>query len=167
MNDNNLYWFIAQYKSRSFIAAQRNLVQQGFETFLPFIKTTKLKGNFFITEEKPLFPSYIFVSSNLKNLTWRAINSTYGISKVIRFGDKPSMISSNVMNVFKAKFIDEKLNSNKNIKQGDKIKVINGPFTNFFFIIENIDEKKRIWVLIDLLGGFRRASLLHNQIMPA
>ena len=167
MNYNNSHWFIAQYKSRSFIVAQRNLVQQGFETFLPFIETTKLKGKIFITEEKPLFPGYIFVSSNLKNLTWRTVNSTYGISKVIRFGDKPSMISSNIMNVFKAEFIGKKLNSNKNIKQGDKIKIINGPFTNFFATIENIDKKKRIWVLIDFLGGFRRTNFLYNQIMPA
>lgn len=149
------------------MVAQRNLAQQGFETFLPFIETIKLKGKIFITEEKPLFPGYIFVSSNLKNLTWRRVNSTYGISKVIRFGDKPSMISSNIMNVFKAEFIDKKLNSNKNIKQGDKIKIINGPFNNFFATIENIDENKRIWVLIDFLGGFRRTNLLHNQIMPA
>lgn len=131
------------------------------------IETTKLKRKFFISEEKPLFPGYIFVSSNLNNLTWKTENSAYGISKVVLFGYKPSMISSNIMNVFKAEFIDKKLNSNKNIKQGDKIKIINGPFNNFFATIENIDENKRIWVLIDFLGGFRRTNLLHNQIMPA
>lgn len=73
------------------------------------IETTKLKRKFFISEEKPLFPGYIFVSSNLNNLTWRTVNSAYGISKVVLFGYKPSMISSNIINVSKLNLLTKNL----------------------------------------------------------
>ena len=65
------------------------------------------------------------------------------------------------MNAFKSIFIEE-----RKFKQRDKVKVINGPFNNFFSTIDSIKENKRIWVFIDLMGGLRRANVLHNEITP-
>ena len=40
----------------------------------------------------------------------------------------------------------------KKLKQGDQVKVLNGPFANFIAAVETYETDQRIWILIDLMG---------------
>ena len=60
MND----WYLIQLKPNSHRLAERNLNRQGFETFLPMQKITRRKASRFVSDLKPLFPGYMFVSVN-------------------------------------------------------------------------------------------------------
>ena len=57
-------WSLIQFKPNSHRLAERNLHRQGFDTFLPKQKITRIKASRFVGDLKPLFPGYMFVSVN-------------------------------------------------------------------------------------------------------
>ena len=82
-------WYLIQFKPNSHRLAERNLLRQGFETFLPMQKITRRKVSRFVSDLKPLFPGYMFVSVNSDLAPWRTINNTIGVSKIVSFEGKP------------------------------------------------------------------------------
>jgi len=140
--------------------AVQNLDRQGFETFLPKIKVTTKKENKFVDKEVFVFPGYAFIGVNLQNSYWTKINSTYGVSKLLSFNNKPSEVPLDFMVALKKRFEDN-INPtiDENLKRGDTIKFNNGPFTDIVANIESIDAKKRIYVLLEVMGGRRRVGI--------
>ena len=47
---------------------------------------------------------------------------------------------------------------------GDRVKIERGPFADFICTIDNIEDNKRAWVLIDLLQRQTRAAVSLNII---
>ncbi len=153
-------WFVAQIKPNSHNSAIQNLERQGFETFLPKMEITQRKENKFIVKNVYVFPGYMFVCFNPKNITWTKINSTYGVSKILAFNNKPCQISSDLILELKKRY---EIISNPMLKEklqkGDYIKFYKGPFTDLFAKIESVDTKNRIWVFIEAMGGNQRLKL--------
>ena len=78
MNQNlNRNWLVVQIKPNSYDLATRNLERQGFQTFLPKMKTTIRKEKKFIYKYTFVFPGYIFVCVASENSHWSKIKSTY------------------------------------------------------------------------------------------
>lgn len=153
-------WLIVQIKPNSYDLAVRNLERQGFETFLPKMKVTIKKENKFIMKDLFVFPGYAFIGIDLKNSNWTKINNTYGVSKVLAFNNKPSVIHFDLIMALKKRYennINQKIN--ENLKKGDAIKFNTGPFANLVANIENVDPKKRIYVLLEVMGGHRKLKI--------
>ena len=157
-------WLIAQIKPNSFDLAIRNLERQGVETFLPKMKTTIKKQNRFINQNVPVFPGYMFIALNAQNFNWTKINNTYGVSKVLAFNKKPSEISYDLIGVLKNRY---EANINPTLKEilqkGDTIKFKSGPFVDLIAKIENVENTKRIWVLLEVMGGYQKLKLQHTE----
>ena len=159
-------WMIAQIKPNSCDLAVRNLERQGFKTFVPKIKTTIKKEDRFINKNVSLFPGYVFIAFNPYQLTWMKINSTYGVSKVLVFNKKPSEISYDIILALKDRYeknIDSTLK--ENFQTGDTIRFNSGPFVDIFARIEKVDSKKRIWILLEVMGGYRKLNLKQTEIL--
>jgi len=157
-------WFIAQIKPNSYDSAIQNLERQGFETFLPKMEITQRKENKFLFKNAYVFPGYIFVGFDPYFITWTKINSTYGVSKIIAFNNKPSEISSDLIQDLKIRYeINSNLTKKETLKQGDSIKFFVGPFADVIAKVESVDENNRIWVLLESMGGYRRLKLQKNQ----
>jgi len=153
-------WLIAQIKPKSHDLAVRNLERQGFDTFLPKMKITIKKENKFINKDEFVFPGYVFIGIDIQNFNWTKINSTYGVSKLLSFNNKPSEVPLDFMVALKKRFEDN-INPtiDENLKRGDTIKFHNGPFADLVANIESIDAKKRIYVLLEVMGGRRRLGI--------
>ena len=150
-------WLVAQIKPNSNDLAFRNLERQGFQTFMPKIKVTTIKENKFINKEVFLFPGYAFIGVDLQNSYWTKINSTYGVSKLLSFNNRPSEVPLDLIVELKKRFQDN-INPTINVKlkSGDKIKFNTGPFADLVTKIESVNSKKRINVLLEIMGGVRK-----------
>ena len=153
-------WLVAQIKPNSSDLAFRNLERQGFETFMPKIKATTRKENKFINKEVFVFPGYAFIGVDLQNSYWTKINSTYGVSKLLSFNNKLSEVPLDLIVALKKRFQDNiSPIMNEKLKKGDIIKFNNGPFTDLVANIESVDTKKRIYVLLEVMGGRRKLEI--------
>ena len=153
-------WFVAQIKPNSYNSAIQNLERQGFETFLPMTGITQRHKNKFVVKNVYVFPGYMFVCFDPHIISWTKINSTYGVSKILSFNKKPSEISSDLILALQTKY---KINSNskqmEKLQKGDSIKFYTGPFTDLIAKVEGTDEKNRIWILLEGIGGLHRLKL--------
>ena len=153
-------WCIVQIKPNSYHSAIQNLERQGFETFLPKMGITERQENKFVVKNIYVFPGYMFVCFNSRIVNWAKINSTYGVSKILAFNKKPSEISSDLILELKIRYeINSNPTQNEKLKKGDSIKFYSGPFTDMIANIESVDEKNRIWVLLEAMGGNQRLKL--------
>ena len=146
-------WFILQFKPNAHYQAEKNLNQQGFETFLPLHDTTTRNASRFINANRPLFPGYMFIRFNRAESEWHKINNTYGVSRLITFNSNLKSIPTTFINDLMKRYdLSGKLLPLKKLKKGDQVKVLKGPFSNFIATVETYETDQRIWILMDLMG---------------
>ena len=146
-------WFILQFKSNSQHLAAKNLNQQGFETFLPLYDTTSRRLSRFISTSKPLFPGYMFIKFDRAESQWHKINNTYGVSRLITFNSLLKSIPTKFVDSLMKRYDSSgKLIPIQKLKEGDRVKILKGPFADFIASVENYEREQRIWVLMDLMG---------------
>lgn len=106
-----------------------------------------------MSRSKPLFPGYIFVSLDVNGGSWRSVNATQGITKIVSFGNKPAEIPGQFVQELKDRCDDDgQFNQDAQLQEGDEVVVTHGPFADVVGRILNISEDQRVWLLLDLLG---------------
>ena len=80
--------------------------------------------------------------------------------KLLTFNNKPCEIPFDLIVTLKNRY-EKKVNPmiNENLKRGDVIRFNNGPFVDFVANIESVDAKKRIYVLLEVMGGYRKLEI--------
>ena len=161
-------WYLIQFKPNSHRLAERNLQRQGFETFLPMQKITRRKASRFVSDLKPLFPGYMFVSVNSELAPWRSINSTIGVSKLVSFDGKPKPLPLQLISGLMLRCdASGELLPPKSLNEGDSVEMLTGPFANFIATVDTIGPEQRIWVLMDFMGQKTRIRVSADQLQLA
>ena len=124
------------------------------------MEITQRQKNKFIIKNVYVFPGYMFVYFDPGIIRWTKINSTYGVSKILAFNNKPSEISSDLILELKRRYeINNNQTQKEKLQKGDSIKFYVGPFADLIAKVESIDENNRIWVLLEAMGGYKRLKL--------
>lgn len=162
----NLPWFVAQLRPQGLARAQAHLANQGFQTFAPELHGTIVKGGVKRQSRKPLFPGYLFVSFDPATPGWAAINATRGVARLILDNPhRPVPLPDALMAGLQARCDDSGLLlPPPNLKAGDRIRVLSGPFADLVTTIDTLPGPQRIGVLIDLMGRSVRTSLPRDQV---
>lgn len=166
MNDDiNQAWFLAQLKPNSHQIAQRHLMRQGFDVFLPMVEeTTRFNGQF-KTASKPLFPGYIFVGFDPRKGVWRAINATQGVTKLVSFGSTAAPVPDGIIDALMHRFDQpDNVQQDPPFEQGATVRVSSGPFTDFIGQVEAVEPDQRVWVLLELMGRKTRIGLSSKDL---
>lgn len=159
-HDRGTSWFLAQLKPNCANIADRNLKRQGFKTFLPLEEETRQRNGRFVTSMRPLFPGYIFVAFDVAHGFWRTVNSTYGITRLVSFGKEPTAVPLDLVSKLLLRSdATGKLLPAKLLKPGDQVTLTKGPFANFVAEVEKIAPDRRIWVLMEVIGGQNRVAV--------
>jgi len=163
--DSGATWFLAQLKPNSARIAERNLKRQGFTTFLPLEETTQKRGGKFVTSARPLFPGYIFVAFHAARGLWRKINSTQGVTRLVSFGKAPAPVPLDLVSQLMLRCdATGKLLPPKLLKPGDQVAITKGPFANFVAEVEQIAPDRRVWALMEIMGGQTRVAVGADQL---
>ncbi|MEQ1878751.1 MAG: transcription termination/antitermination protein NusG [Bdellovibrionia bacterium] len=106
------------------------------------------------TTSRKIFPGYIFVNMFLNEETWHVVKSTSKISGFVG-GQKPSPVpSEEVERITKQVALGaEKPKPKIKFTEGESVRVIDGPFSNFNGTVEEINpEKGKVKVLVSIFG---------------
>ena len=164
-DDQGTTWFLAQLKPNCAQIAQKNLIRQGFDTFLPMEEETRQRNGKFVTATRPLFPGYIFVAFDVAKGLWRSVNATHGIMKLVSFGKEPAPVPRDLVSqLMLGCDTSGKLLPPKLLTPGDQVMLTNGPFANFAAEVQKIAPDQRVWVLMDIMGAQTRVAVDASQI---
>jgi len=160
-------WFIAYCKSREELRAQQNLQNQGIHSFFPKIRKNKIvRGKKSVVEEA-LFPSYLFIKTNKENSTFPKIRSTRGVNNLVKFGNKMISVPETVIeNLERLCYSINDLDADNKIelKQGDKVEILNGSFQGLTAIFKEQDGLERSILFLKLLNQENTVSFSNNDI---
>ncbi len=163
--DDGSTWFLAQLKPNSAKVAERNLRRQNFRTFVPVEEVTKRGKSTFMTAEKLLFPGYIFVAFDVAKGGWQAINATQGITRLVSFGAAPAPVPRDIVaGLIRRCDGQSKLISSEPVSSGDQVVLPCGPFANFVATVDKIEPDRRVWVLLDIMGGKTRVAVPPDRV---
>lgn len=165
---NKKKWFLVQNKPNHHFVAKENLVNQGFNVFLPLIEITRRKSLKFVNETSPLFPGYMFIEFDEINSNWSKINNTKGVNRLVCFSHKPKSVPSELINAIRLRCSSSNIfRQRKELKKGDIVEFFKGPFTNFLAKVEKCDSIERVWVLIEIMGqtSLSKVNVDHLQLI--
>ncbi|MDR9429066.1 MAG: transcriptional activator RfaH [Salibaculum sp.] len=167
-DEDGTSWFLAQLKPNCARIADKHLKRQGFRTFLPLEEETRRRNGKFVTSDRPLFPGYIFVAFDAARGHWRQVNSTYGITRLVSFGKEPVAVPRDLISQIMLRCdTDGKLRPPKMLEPGDQVTLTKGPFANFVAEVEKIAPDRRVWVLMEIMGGQKRVAVGADQLRPS
>ena len=165
----NSRWYLAQTQPRAEAKASLNLRRQGFEIYLPRYLKQRRHARRVEPVLAPLFPGYLFVAIDINAQRWLSIDSTFGVSRLVRDGDRPAAVPLAIITALKCRE-DAKglvvLDQRPRFSPGDKVRVLEGPFGDCYGLYDGMSAGERVAILLDLLGRKVRV-VLHTDIIEA
>ena len=134
-------WYAVYTQPLKEWVAKRNLLNQGFDCYLPSYKKFRKHARKVEEVSSPLFPRYMFVGMDLEVTAWRSINGTIGVANLVCFGHSPVPMPSVVLDAIRERenkdgFIEIKA---QEYAKGQSLKVVVGPFEELTGLFESMD----------------------------
>lgn len=165
-NNQNRSWYLVVTKSQSEFKAQENLLRQGYETYLPLVQNSRRRNGKNIKRTESLFPRYLFIHLDKETDNWAPIRSTIGVAGLVRFGGMPAVVPEKMIANFKNNENEFGLQSveTKELKPGDKVEIIDGPFEGHTAIFQKLKNTERVSVLLDIVGKNTQVTLSADEL---
>ena len=155
------FWCAVQVSRNSFRKAEQALAQQQIAVFCPKHRVEVRRFGKQVAQASLLFPGYFFVAIDEGNPQWRAVMNTVGVSRIVMKKQgvparmPPQLLDGLVQRCDEAGF----LLPPSELQAGDTVRISNGPFSQFIATVERVEPERRVWVLLDLLGGERSVEV--------
>lgn len=148
-------WYVLHTKSRFENVVNDGLYKKSIEVFLPKIIVPSKRKDRRKLIHVPLFPGYVFVKSDLNPVHHLDILKTVGAVKLIGNTQGPIPVPEETVESLRIMVASEKpITTGYEFKKGDRVMVINGPFTGVIGIFDHYRGQGRIIVHIEALGQF-------------
>lgn len=122
---------------------------------VPTEQVVELKKGQKRTSSRKFYPGYILVQMILNDETWHIVMDTAKVTGFVGGGVKPSPIPDSEAEVI-LRQMEEGVSRPKprfRFEEGDDVRVVDGPFSNFQGIVEEIKpDKEKLRVLITIFG---------------
>lgn len=119
------------------------------------------------TSTRKFYPGYVLVQMELDDEVWHIVNDTAKVSGFLGGREKPTPISDEEAEQILSRMEAGKLKPKPKyyFETGDEIRVVDGPFTNFNGVVEDVNpEKGKIKVLVSIFGRSTPVELEFVQV---
>lgn len=162
----NMRWYVAATATHMENRAEVHLNRQGFSVFVPRRKTTIKHGRKMTTKDTAYFPGYIFTLLDLERDRWRSVNGTYGVRSLLPNGEHPAPAPVGFVEMLIAATDSNGLvDLSASLAPGAKVKPVAGPFSNCMGILERIDSRGRVQVLLKIMNGIIPVRMNRADLM--
>ena len=156
-------WYAVATKARDEAIAKANLERQDYQVFLPTVCLKKRRRGRWMPVTEPMFPGYLFVSLVLGADDPAPIRSTVGCIGLVRFGHAHTPVPSSLIAALQGASEDA-LDTPLPFNQGDKVRLIAGPFAGIEAVFDMPRGEDRVQVLLELLGEVQRLTVDQNDL---
>ena len=136
-----------------------------FNVLVPKEKKIKIKdGKRKVVEEK-IYPGYVLVEMIVTDDSWYVVRNTPNVTGFVGAGTTPVPVSLIEIENLKKRIGGEEPQYKIEVKLGEMIKIIDGPFKDFDGKVSEIDEERgKIKVLVNMFGRDTPVELDSLQI---
>ena len=165
-DNQNRSWYLVVTKPQSEFKAQENLLRQGYETYFPLVQTTRRRNGKNVKRTEAFFPRYLFIYLDKETDNWAPIRSTIGVAGLVRFGGMPAQVPNALIDNLKNNEdgFGLQLTQKKELNQGDKVEIIDGPFEGYKAVYQKMKSTERVSVLLDIVGKNTQVTLSVDEL---
>jgi transcription elongation factor/antiterminator RfaH len=160
-------WYLVHTRPNNERKAELNLKAQGFPTFLPQNKKTIRHARRFTTVQRPLFPSYLFVRLDIDRDRWLSINGTIGVSRLFTQQGRPVAVPLHIVENLLAHSDAGLTRLDGSLAEGQRVRILSGPLADFTATVLRLDARRRVDVLLEIMGAAVSASVDRRALAPA
>jgi transcriptional antiterminator NusG len=136
------------------------------KVLVPIEEVIEIKKRGKKVKERRLYPSYVFIKAHLDNEVFSVIRKLAYVTGFVGSRKEPIPLSDEDINL-----IFEKLEKAKeaprpavSFEQGDKVRITDGPFTDFIGTVEEVNlDKARLKIKVSIFGRSTPVELDYNQ----
>ncbi len=136
------------------------------DILIPTEDVMEVKGGKKQVFTKRSFPGYVFVKMEVDDEVWYAIRNTPKVSGFVG-GAKPApLLDSEIDAILKQmKETSERPQPKVLFEQGESVRIIDGPFSNFTGVVDNIyPEQGKLKVMVTIFGRSTPVELEFGQV---
>ncbi|MEO0124132.1 MAG: transcription termination/antitermination protein NusG [candidate division WOR-3 bacterium] len=151
---------------------ERVIKEQGMENnfgkiIIPVENLIKIKKGKKVMEERRLYPGYIVIEMEPTNEALKLVNSVPGVTHFLGTRNKPIPLGEDEVNALLAQVEESKKKIVTKIPftKGERVTVIDGPFTDFVGTVEEIyPEREKVKVMVVIFGRPTPIELGFHQL---
>jgi transcriptional antiterminator NusG len=169
-------WYIVhtysgfEYKVKQ--ALEEHIKAQGKEAYfseilVPIEKVVELVKGERKTSSRKFYPGYIMVRMELNDDTWHLVKNTPKVTGFVGDKNKPVPIPDEEAEKVLAQMAEGAIRPKPKFffEEGDEVRVVDGPFSNFNGVVEEVKpDKGKIKVLISIFGRSTPVELDFVQV---
>jgi len=142
-----------------------NMGDKIFRVEVPQKTVTKVKDGKRQDKEEKIFPGYVLVEMIMDDDSWYVVRHTAGVTKFVGANKKPIPARDSEIKKIIHRTQVETAKVELDVKVGDKVRIISGPFANFVGdITEVYPDKSKLRASVSIFGRETPVELEYNQI---
>ena len=179
MENNKLWYVVNTYSGHESKVKEKlemrinsmNMQDYIFRVIVPEQKEIEVKDGVTKEKVKKMFPGYVLVEMIMSDEAWYVVRNTPGVTGFIGSsgkGAKPVPLLPTEIDRILSNMGMSRLEIGSELNNGDKVKVVDGPFKNMYGKIQTVDkENSTLTVLIDLFGQETPVDVTLSQVEKA
>ena len=162
MSENGKDWYTIHTYSGYEERVKKNLEQrikfmdsedEVAQVIIPTEDEVEIRGGQRRTISKKILPGYILVEMVMTDQSWNIVRNTPGVTGFVGSGGKPVALSEEEVEQIMKQMRAETPKVKVGFRQGQSVRVTDGPFADFVGIVDEIGtEKGKVKVLLSLFG---------------
>lgn len=124
-----------------------------FDVLVPKEKKIKIKNGKRTVVEERIYPGYVLVEMIVTDASWYVVRNTPNVTGFIGLGTTPTPIDQKEIDGLKKRMGVSEPKYKVDVKPGESVKVVDGPFKNFEGRVQEVDDEKgKVKVLVSIFG---------------
>lgn len=142
-----------------------NMGDKIFRVEVPQKTITKVKDGKKQDREEKIFPGYVLVEMIMDDDSWYVVRHTAGVTKFVGTSKKPIAAKDSEIKRIIHRVQNTATKIELDVKVGDKVRIISGPFADFIGdITEVYPDKSKIRATVSIFGRETPVELEYKQI---
>jgi transcriptional antiterminator NusG len=118
--------------------------------------------------ERRVFPGYLLVQMALSDDSWFVVRNTPGVTGFVGMGNEPTPLRPEEVQAIMKRMEAEAPKIKVTFKQGQKVRIVDGPFNEFIGMVDEIDmERAKVRVMVSFFGRETPVELDFLQVEKA
>ena len=142
-----------------------NMADKIFRVEVPQKTVTQIKGGRKLEKEEKIFPGYVLVEMIMDEDSWYVVRHTAGVTKFVGSAKKPIPAKESEIKRIIQRSTTQTQKIEMDIKVGEKVRIISGPFAEFVGdITEVYPDKAKLRAMVSIFGRETPVELEYKQI---
>ena len=142
-----------------------NMGEKIFRVEVPQKTVTQMKAGKKQEREEKIFPGYVLVEMIMDEDSWYVVRHTAGVTKFVGSAKKPIPARDSEIKKIIHRSSSQTEKIELDVKAGDKVRIISGPFSDFVAdIIEVYPDKSKLRANVSIFGRETPVELEYKQI---